>query len=54
MYVADKAAKMLGKPLNTLNLITCHIGNGASCAALHQGKVVDTRHANQVRGRKKI
>ena len=41
-YVSMEAAKMLGKPLEQLRLITCHIGNGASLAAIKYGKVVDT------------
>lgn len=41
-YVSAEAAKMLGKPLSELRLITCHIGNGASLAAVKYGKVVDT------------
>ena len=41
-YVSMEAAKMLGKPLEELRLITCHIGNGASLAAIKYGKVVDT------------
>lgn len=45
MYVANKAAQILGKPLGETNLVTCHIGNGASCAAILNGKVVDTRYS---------
>ena len=41
-YVAERAADYLGSPLNTLNLITIHLGNGASMAALKNGKCVDT------------
>ena len=41
-YVSAEAAKMLGKPIESLRLITCHIGNGASLAAVKYGKVVDT------------
>jgi len=41
-YVAKQAATFLGKPLQTLNLITLHLGNGASAAAIKQGKSVDT------------
>ncbi len=41
-YVAERAAEYLGKPLNRLNLITIHLGNGASMAALKDGKCVDT------------
>ena len=43
MYaVPYEAAKMLGKKSEDVRLITCHIGNGASCAAVKYGKVVDT------------
>ncbi len=41
-YVADRAAKMLGKPLKDLKIITCHLGNGSSIAAVDHGKSVDT------------
>ena len=41
-YVSEEAAKFLGKPLEELKLVTAHIGNGASLAAIKNGKVVDT------------
>jgi acetate kinase len=41
-YVAKQAAKFLGKPLHSLNLITLHLGNGGSVTAIKQGKSVDT------------
>ncbi|OQX74909.1 MAG: acetate kinase [Bacteroidetes bacterium 4484_249] len=41
-YVAEKAAEYLNKPLSELNLITIHIGNGASMTAIKNGKSVDT------------
>jgi acetate kinase len=41
-YVAKQAATMLGKPLTSLKLITLHLGNGASAAAIAQGQSVDT------------
>ena len=41
-YVAGQAAEQLGKPLEELNLITIHLGNGASMAAVRGGKCVDT------------
>lgn len=41
-YVAMRAAKMLGKDIADLKLITCHLGNGASIAAVKNGKVFDT------------
>jgi acetate kinase len=41
-YVAHRAAEILGRPIETLRLITCHLGNGASIAAVGGGKSVDT------------
>lgn len=41
-YVAERAADYLGQPLTELNLITIHLGNGASMAAVKNGKCVDT------------
>ncbi len=41
-YVATKAAEILGKSLDNLNLITLHLGNGASACAIEQGKSIDT------------
>ncbi len=41
-YVSERAAEMLGEPLDRLRLITCHIGNGASVAAVENGKSIDT------------
>jgi acetate kinase len=41
-FVAGKAAAVLGKPLEELRLITCHLGNGASIAAVDRGVSVDT------------
>ena len=41
-YVAERAADYLGKRLKELNLITIHLGNGASMAALQNGECVDT------------
>ena len=41
-YVAKEAAKMMGKDLNRVNLITLHLGNGASAAAIKSGKSIDT------------
>lgn len=42
LWVAKKAAAHIGKPLTFLNLITLHLGNGASAAAIRQGVSVDT------------
>jgi acetate kinase len=41
-YVAEKCAEMLNRPLNSLKLITCHLGNGASVCAVDKGESVDT------------
>ena len=41
-YVAQRAAEMLGKPLDELKLITCHLGAGASITAIKNGKSFDT------------
>ena len=41
-YVTARAAAMLGKPIEELKLISCHLGNGSSIAAVDGGKSVDT------------
>ena len=41
-FVTQEAAKMLGKPIEALKLISCHLGNGSSVAAVDGGKSVDT------------
>ena len=41
-YVAQRAAAMLGKPMEQLKLISCHLGNGSSVTAVNCGKSVDT------------
>jgi acetate kinase len=41
-YVAKKAARLMGRSLNSLNLITLHLGNGASAAAIKNGVSIDT------------
>ena len=41
-YVAKEAAKMLNKELNSVNLITLHLGNGASVTAIKAGQSIDT------------
>ncbi|RMD59598.1 acetate kinase, partial [Candidatus Parcubacteria bacterium] len=40
-FVAEEAARQLGKPLSRLNLITCHLGGGWSAAAIRRGKPID-------------
>lgn len=41
-YVSHRAAELLNKPLNTLKMIVCHLGNGASITAIKDGKSYDT------------
>lgn len=41
-YVTHEAAKLLGKPEDELNMISCHLGNGSSITAIKNGKCVDT------------
>ena len=41
-FVTEAAAAYLKKPLNALTIITCHLGNGSSLAAIKNGKVLDT------------
>ena len=41
-YVSARAAALLGKPIEELKIITCHLGNGSSVSAIDGGKSVDT------------
>ncbi len=41
-YIATRTAELLNKPLEDVNTIVCHLGNGASLAAIKGGKVIDT------------
>jgi acetate kinase len=41
-FVASRAAEFLGKPIEELKLISCHMGNGTSLAAVKGGKCIDT------------
>lgn len=41
-YVSLRAAQLLGRPIEDLRLISCHLGNGASIAAIKGGKSIDT------------
>lgn len=41
-YVAERAARLLGKELHAVNLITCHLGGGCSITAIKQGRSIDT------------
>ncbi len=42
MYLTSEAARLLGKDVNEVNLITCHLGGGASISAIKNGKCIDT------------
>ena len=41
-YVSSRCAELMGKPIEELKIISCHLGNGSSLAAIKNGKVVDT------------
>jgi len=41
-YVANRAAEMIGKDVNDLKIVTCHLGGGSSVCAIDHGKSVDT------------
>ncbi len=41
-YVSEQLAKIMGKPLSELKVVTCHLGNGSSVTAVQDGKAVDT------------
>ncbi len=41
-YVSGECAKLMGKDLKDIKLITCHLGNGSSITAIKDGKVIDT------------
>ncbi|WP_195989659.1 acetate kinase [Clostridium sp. D53t1_180928_C8] len=41
-YVSSKVAKVMGKDIKDLKIVTCHLGNGCSLAAIKNGKSVDT------------
>lgn len=41
-YVSQRAAELMGEQLTNLRVITCHLGNGASIAAIKHGKCIDT------------
>jgi len=41
-YVSRRAAEMLGKPIEELKLVSCHMGGGSSICAVDGGKSVDT------------
>ena len=41
-YVSGRCAELMGKPIGELKIISCHMGNGSSIAAIDGGKCVDT------------
>lgn len=41
-YVSEQCASMMGKDIKDLRIVTCHLGNGASVAAVDRGEVIDT------------
>src|SRR5260370_2384605 len=41
-YCAERAAQLLGRNLSPLKLVTCHLGNGCSLAAIRDGRSIDT------------
>lgn len=41
-YVSQRAAEFLGEDIKNLRIVTCHIGNGASCSAVKGGEAIDT------------
>ena len=41
-YISKRAAEMLGKDIKNLKIVTCHLGNGSSVAAIDGGKCLDT------------
>ena len=41
-YVSSRCAELMGRPIEELKIITCHMGNGSSIAAVDHGKCVDT------------
>ena len=41
-YVARRACEILGAPMESMKIVTCHLGNGASVAAIKNGKSIDT------------
>ena len=44
--VAYKAAELMGRPMNQLNMIVMHLGSGVSVNALRKGRMIDTNNAN--------
>jgi len=41
-YCAERAAQMLGADVRALKIVSCHLGNGCSVTAIHEGRSIDT------------
>ena len=41
-YVSSRCAELMGKPIEELKIVSCHMGNGSSLAAIDHGKCIDT------------
>ncbi len=41
-YVTARLAKLIGKPIESLKIVSCHLGNGSSITAVNGGKSIDT------------
>lgn len=41
-YISNRCAELMGKDIKDLKIVTCHLGNGCSIAAVKNGKVIDT------------
>lgn len=41
-YCAERTAQLLGRDLRSLKIVTCHLGNGCSLAAIREGRSIDT------------
>ena len=46
-YVSRRAADILGKPYESLKLIICHLGNGASVSAIKDGRCIEDVYKRQ-------
>ena len=49
-YVSQRAAEIMNKPIEELRIISCHIGNGASIAAIDGGESIDTSMGSLIGG----
>ena len=50
-YVSARCAKLMGKPIEELKIVSCHMGNGSSICAINGGKCVDTSMGFHAAGR---